>query len=469
MSNIKKNFAYQSLYQLLLLLLPFVTAPYISRVLGSSGVGIYTYATSVTSYFVLIINLGIETYGNREVAKIKNNKSNLSKFVSNLILLHVLLGIVVTSVFALYTVFCIHENQDIFIISSLTLLATTIDINWLFFGLEEFKLTVTRSIVIKLATVGCIFLLVKSPADLIKYTLLMNAANLISQIVLWTNLRKKVELTRPSLKKAIQNLRPMLVLFIPAVALSIYRQMDKVMLGIMSSYSEVGIYEYSEKIINAPVGLISALGIVMLPKMSHLYDEDSESALKYVSFSMSFIMFIAFGCAFGIIAVADNFLPLFFGADFYGTVLVTKLLAITIPLLAWSNVIRNQFLLPRKKDFFYVGSMIAGAVMNLTINWILIPNYGAIGAAIATLFTQIIITIVQSAGAVKELELLRYFKKILYFAVTSFIMYGCVKYMGNYMHNTFLSILIRCCVGMIVYCGLNFKLSISLAKSVVKK
>lgn len=471
MNKIKLNFIYQSAYQMLLLILPLVTAPYMSRVLGAEGVGIYTYSATIVGYFALFSKLGIDTYANREVAKARDNKYKLSELFSDIFTLHAIISLIVVFVYIAFVGNFINDNRIIFWLQLFTLMSHCFDISWLFFGIEEFKLTVIRNVSIKVISVILIFVFVKKAADLWIYTIIMSLSALISQLILWRYVRKYIHYEKPNFTRILVHIKPMLILFIPSIAMSIYRQIDKVMLGVMSSYGQVGFYEYAEKIINAPIGLISALGTVMLPRMSNMYENNQKKeAINAIENSMTFIMFLALACGMGLYSISSDFIPMFFGEEFLSAVNVLKILSISIPIIAWSNVIRTQYLLPSGKDNFFVISMVMGAVINVVANYGLIPKYGASGAAVGTIFTQIVILLVQTMVAKKDLPILTYIKNTLWFIISALIMAIVVKTISLKIDiNVYVLIIIEICAGILVYMALNYKNIKKLLKTGVKR
>ena len=467
MSSSKRNFIYQSIYQLLLIILPFVTAPYVSRVLGANGVGTYSFSTSVVHYFSIVVLLGINTYGNREISRVRDNEEKLSSVFSELCFLKFAIGIAILIIYYIYVGCFVKENRLIFSIQSLCIISSMFDINWFFFGLEKFKITVIRNILIKIVTVILIFVFVKSKSDVWIYTIIMCLETFVSQVVLWGYAKKYFKWFVPQ-KTLLIHLKHMSILFIPSVAMSIYKQMDKIMLGVMTTYTEVGLYEYSEKIINAPLGLISALGIVMLPRMTSVFHKGNfEQAKKYINKSFSFILFLSLACAAGVIGISKDFVPLFFGAEFMGCISVTCVLSLSFPIVAFANVIRTQYLLPRNMDKVFVSSIVIGAITNLIINILLIPQYGADGAAIATLLTELIVCLVQVYTASKDINILLVFKKNLWFLISSIIMLFIVIFVSNSFSNNYVALILEIITGIVIYLLLNVKYCVKLLK--VKK
>lgn len=422
--SIKKNFLYNVLYQILTMLLPLMTAPYIARVIGAEGVGIYSYSYSIANYFVLFAMLGLVNYGNRTIAQVRGNKYLLSQTFSNIYGLQLITSFIMMIGYVVYINTFVTENRIIFYIQLFLILATILDINWFFFGLEQFKLTVTRNTIIKLLTVGCIFIFVKDSSDLWIYTIILAGGTFLSQLIMWLFIKKYIYFKMPTMKGIIAHIRPNLVLFVPVLAVSIYKIMDKIMLGSMTNMVEVAYYENSEKIIHIPMGIITALGTVMLPRMSNLIATGNDKqAMRVIEISLKFIMFLAIGMAGGLIIVSPNFIPLFLGDEFVNAISVASLLAITVIFISWANVIRTQYLIPHQKDKVYIVSTLLGALVNVISNIVFIPIYGALGAAIGTLFAEVIVAMYQTFKVRKALEIRKYFINSLVYIGPAIIMY----------------------------------------------
>ena len=184
--GIKKNFMYNAAYQILLIILPLITTPYISRVIGVQGIGIYSYTYSIANYFVMFAMLGINNYGNRSVAKARENREELNYTFSSILLFHFIVSIIAILGYAVFILSTVNkENSFIFILQFFFVISSFFDINWFFFGMEQFKLTVVRNTFIKVLSVFLIFLFVKSKDDLWLYTLILVFSNLVSQLALW--------------------------------------------------------------------------------------------------------------------------------------------------------------------------------------------------------------------------------------------------------------------------------------------
>ncbi|MBX7326763.1 lipid II flippase MurJ, partial [Clostridium chauvoei] len=335
----------------------------------------------------------------------------------------------------------------IYIISAL------FDINWFFFGIEEFKLTVIRNTIIKLLSVLSIFIFVKDKNDLYIYSLILALGVLIGQLILWKFIGRYIKLIKIDINNILEQIKPILILFIPIVAISIYKIMDKIMIGSMNTITQVGFYENSEKIINIPIGIIVALGTVMLPKISNLEAKGKKNqSKKYISISMDFVMFMAFGSMFGLIGVSPVLIPIFLGKEFIQCIDIVSILSVTILFIAWANVIRMQFLIPKKKDKIYIVSTILGAIVNLVINLLLIRKYGAIGATIGTVLAEATVAIYQTIKVKEELDINTYIKRNMFFVIPGIFMCLIIRYIGLVLNKTILTGIIQIIVGGSIYC-----------------
>ena len=472
MNNPKKNYIYNIIYQVLILIIPLIISPYLSRIIGAEGIGIYSYTYSIVNYFMLLTLLGVNNYGNRAIAKVRDNKDKLTKTFWSIYSLQLVMGCIMLIIYIVYVLLFDNKFKTVALIQSLFIVSAMLDINWLFFGLEEFKKTITRNSFVKIANVILILLLIKNKDDVYKYALIMSSMTCLSQLILWRFVRKKISFVKLKFKDVKEHIKPNLILFIPVIAISLYKIMDKIMLGMITNVSEVGYYENAEKIIGIPLSLILALGTVMLPRMSNLIAKgDNESAKKYISKSIDFVMFLSLPMCAGLIGVSYHFAPLFFGIEFQKTDIVMMLLATTLPILSFANVLRTQYLIPKEKDKIYIKSVFGGAITNLIMNFIFIPKYGSIGACIGTISAEFAVMFYQALSIRKELPIKEYVAKIIPYFIKALIMLAII-YPFNYIHiNSVLRLLIQIGLGCMIYGLINIKylLSIIDLKKILKK
>lgn len=455
--NLKKNVIYQITYQLLLIIIPFLTSPYISRVLGAEGIGTYSYTYSIANYFVLFAKLGIDNYGNREIAKNRENKVKLNQTFSSIFYMHLIVSL---SILVIYFVFIFHFDlryRKFLFIQSLYIIATIVDINWMFFGLEEFKITVTRNAIVKISTVIAVFLFVKNSHDTLKYILIFAVGYFLSQSVVWIFAKKYIQFQKFEWNHVKKHFFPMCTLFIPAIAVSLYKVMDKIMLGSMSNVIQSGYYENAEKILNTCIGVIIAFGNVMLPRMSNLNSRgDEKQLMRYIRISMQMIMFLTIGMMFGLIGISKVFTPVFWGDGYNTCIWLINGLAITLPFMAFANIIRTQYLLPKNYDRIYIISVFVGAIVNIVLNLILIKNLKAMGAVIGTVCAEAAVCIVQAYAVRKELPLIYYIRNSIYYIFSGAATMLIVQFLGKILCINISTLFLQISIGVFAYIAISF-------------
>ncbi|MFC5630877.1 MULTISPECIES: oligosaccharide flippase family protein [Streptococcus] len=451
MKSSKKNFIYQAIYQVLVLLIPLVTTPYLTRTLGVKALGEYSYSYSIIYYFMMLIKLGLDNYGNRQIAKVRDDKYNLSKSFFSIYIFQFGMGIIV-SIFYFSVIFFLIKNITLNIIMFIYILSSMFDINWFFYGLEEFKALVLRNIVIRIFITILIFALINGSDDLLKYAVIMALGTFVNQIYLWAFIKKKINIIKINKSDIVSHIKPNIILFIPVVAISIYKIMDKIMLGLLTNTEQVGFFDSSEKVIQIPMALVTALGMVMLPKMSNLYaKKESKSSERLIGLSLELVLFLTTSLGFGLMAVSKTFVPWYYGEGFEIVIILFQILLPSGIFLGIANVIRTQYLIPKGMDNFYIFSLILGAVANLTINSILIPKLGVIGVAIGTFCAELVVCAIQLFFVRKYLPLKSYFNVSLKYFVSGFLMYILVLNLNFTSISTVLNLGLQIFIGALIY------------------
>lgn len=422
--NVKVNFVYSLVYNIFSILVPLITTPFVSRRLGAVGIGDYAFAYSIAYYYTLFIKLGLNNYGNRMIAYHRDNPDELSGTFWSIYTFQFILAVVFTAAYIVYSLF-ISDNRQISLLLVLFVISGGIDITWFYWGMEEFKTTVTRDFIIKIISTGCIFAFIRDESDTWKYTLIMSACFLTSQVLLWPSLKKHVHFVRPTRSEVVQHIKPNLLLFLPAIAVSFYKIMDKVMLGMISTKQEVGFYESSEKILKVPMSIIDALGSVMQPRMSNLVSNhaDEDYMSKVLKKSVLLMMFFTTSIGFGIMTVSPEFVPLFYGDGFEKCGTLFRILLPSCMFLAFTNVFKSQYLLPRKMDKEYTMALFTGAAVNLTVNFLLIPTLASKGAAIGTLLAEVSVCVIIAIIVNRELRFFEYLTLSIPFVISGLGMY----------------------------------------------
>ncbi len=478
MSTVKKNYIYNILYQFLVVVFPIIIIPYVSRIIGPKGIGIYSYTHSIVYYFVIISMLGISNYGNRTIARCRSDSNKVTNEFLSIYLIQFCMSLIMSFIYILYIIFFCEKYTNIFIFQIIYLLSCLFDISWFYFGLEKFKFTTSVNIIVKFLNLIAIFLFVKNKNDLWIYTLIMTSSILLSNLVLWFPLKRYLSLKTIN-KKYILRLSkthffPCLKLFIPVIAVSFYKYMDKIMLGQFSNITDVALYENAEKVISIPICLITSLGTVMLPRMSNLFSKHESKLLENtICKSIEFAMFLAFPISMGLIIIARDFSILFFGGAFAYSGVIIQYLAISNIFISWANVIRTQYIIPSEKDNIYIYAVILGAIINFILNLILINIIGVLGVVIATIFSEFIVMFVQNIMVRKNLPIFLYIKKSFKFFISGIIMYVLVIILTNiirkYINDSFFIIVFQIFIGIVIYTMLNVKYILLNLKTILRR
>ncbi len=393
--SIKKNFVLKILYELLTIATPLITAPYVSRILGADGVGIYSYTQSCMTYFTMFAALGKNNYGMREIARCRNNTEEYSQKFWEIELLTVCTSAICIIAWLILTIFS-GSYKSYFIAFIPILFASMFDISWFYTGHERVGYTVFWNAVCKIAGLICIFSFIKTRNDLVLYIFLNSAILMLGNLSMWVFLPKMLVKIDARALNIRQHFKETLVYFIPTIATSIYTVLDKMLIGVITNDSyQNGYYEQATKIMNiAKTVCFVALNSVMGARISFLFAEHRIDEIKTrINNSLNLISFLSFGTMFGIIAIADEFVPLFFGNGYEPVVKLLILMSPLIPIIGISNCIGTHYYAPVGKTKNASYYMIAGSVCNLILNIALIPKLGATGAVIGSIGAELIITI----------------------------------------------------------------------------
>lgn len=447
-----KNYLYNLGYQVLIILLPLVTTPYVSRVLGAKGIGTYGYTNSITQYFILFGCIGLNLYGQREIAYYQNDIQKRSKVFFELLLLRIIT--VSISIILYYFSFCQNPTYGyIFSIQIIDVVASMFDISWLYQGMEDFKKIVLRNTLVKICGLIIIFMFVKSPADLPIYVLSYSATLLLGNLSMWMYLPKFVKKVSLKYLNIQKHLKPTIVLFLPQIATSIYTMLDKTMIGALTNNTaEVGYYEQSQKIIRMAMTIATSLGTVMLPRVANLFKEGKLDEVKesmYTSFQ--FISFLTFPLCFGLIGISKGFVPWFFGEGYGKVVYNMMIISPIIIIIGYSNVIGTQFLLPTGRQKEYTLSVCTGTVVNLCCNFLLIPMLLSYGAAIATVIAELSVTLVQVIATRRTFSYRYIFKLVYKYIIAAVLMLVVLLFLSNIMPVGILYTVIQMTAGCFVY------------------
>ena len=451
-TSIKVNYIFTSAYQIINILVPLVTMPYLSRRLGADGLGEYSFSYSVAYYFTLFIKLGLNNYGNREIAYCRNDIKTLSRTFWEIYTFQLFSGVVCYGIYLLYSIF-FAPQKVLSLIMSLLILSSIIDVTWCVYGLEKFKMASIRDALIKILTTVCIFIFVKDVNDVSKYAFIFCSGLVLGNLAIVPVIRKELSFSRITINGVVKHIKPNLVLFVPVIATSIYRIMDKIMLGILSTDNELGYYHGTENIIRVPMAFVTALGTVMMPRISYMMSNNEPGRKTDIIFKKSivFVMFISSSICFGIMTVSKEFVPIFYGKGFEKCVYLFYIILPGAIFEAFADVIRTQYLIPRKKDVIYICSLFCGAMVNVLLNIFLIPKFASIGAAIGTVAAYVMVCIIQATCVFKEADIGINLINSLPFIFAGIVMFAAFHNYAPPMQSAFAILFVKIIISGLLY------------------
>ncbi|KRK33206.1 polysaccharide biosynthesis C-terminal domain-containing protein [Loigolactobacillus bifermentans] len=447
-----RNYLYNVSYQLLVLLAPLITVPYIARVIGPVGAGINAYTNSVESYFALIGSLGIALYGNREIAFHRDNLQERSRIFWEITLLQAGTVTIALLGFLLFFLKIVPHYQLFFLMQAIGLLAGVFDISWYFMGLEDFKKTVLRDAMVRILSIILIFLLVHRAADLWLYILILSGGSLLGNLSLWPYLPKLVRRVPLKELRFWRHLGPAFILFIPTISMQLYIMVNKTMLKTMVSVKAAGYMDYSDRFINTAMVVVTSLSAVLLPHIANLFANNQIKAVhKSLYRSFQFITALAVPLMFGLAAIAPQFTIWFLTPRFSPTATLLMIQTPIILLIAWNNTLGKQYLLPVNRMRDYTLSIVCGAVINIIANYFCIKHFGTNGAAIATVLTEIFVTGYQIIVVRQQLDLRQMFHDFWKFMLSGAIMALCVVAVAHLLPLRFWAFLLEIGFGALLY------------------
>ena len=452
-----KNYLYNLSYQILTIILPIITVPYVTRIFTSEDLGNYGFYNSIVSYFSLFAMLGIGIYGTKQIAA----ASDVNSAFWNIYAIQLIASILAISVYVI-AIFSIPQMRGIIpLILGIVLFTKMLDISWLFAGKEDFKKITLRNTVVKVTGVISIFTFIKSSEDLYLYVFLIVIFDFLGQFVMWIPAKKFIK--RPSFNMKImkKNLHPIVLLFLPQIAISLYVVLDRTLLGLLGSYSDVGIYEQGQKLISILLTVVSSLGTVMVPRVANLlFERKDKEAQNMVKFSFILYNLIIFPMIFGLIAINEVFVKFFLGKNFQDVKYVLYIIVFNIMFVGWTNILGYQVLVVRNKNKEFMLSTTIPAFVSVAVNIAVIPLLGYIGASITAVVVELLAFTIQWYYCRNIINKNLLFNKDLAKIIcSSLVMFGAVMLCKMTLGlDGIIGLIIYLAVGGISYLGMIFLL-----------
>lgn len=449
--SIKRNYIYNLTYQMLILLTPFITTPYISRVLGADGVGLNSYTNSIVTYFVLIAVLGTSDYGQREIAYRQDNVKERSKMFWEVFILRTLTSLMSLGLF--FTVTWDSDYRLLYFLQSINIISVMVDISWFFQGMEEFGKTVLRNIIVKVLNVVIIFTMVKTNDDLPIYIASITISALAGHISIWSMLPQYICPIPLKEIRPFRNIKHVMQLFLPQIAIQVMAVMDKTMLGMITgSEFENGYYEQADRIEKICLTIVSSLGIVMIPRISYVVSKrESELLEHYIYRSYRFVWFMAFPMTFGLLGIADQFVPWFFGMGYEKSIILIRIVSVLLCIVGVSSVTGVQYFIPAGKQNQFTLSVVLGMAVNFCMNMLLIRGYLSIGAAVATVAGELTVTISQLIMARKCFSIKKILSLSRMYLVASVLMFMVILIIKPFVGKSIWGTVVLIATGGLTY------------------
>ncbi|WP_438495329.1 flippase [Paenibacillus sp. IHBB 3054] len=417
--SLKMNFIYSFSLKILNIIFPLITFPYVARILSAEGIGRVDFSLSLIQYFILLSQVGIPTYAIRECSKHRDNKENLSRTVQEILTINLIMIVITYLIFfvVINNVNDLYVYKRLLIIMSFTIISTSIGIEWFYQAIENYRYITIINLIVKIITLIAVFVFVKSEEDYLVYGLITVLALSTSYIFNFFYARKYIDIFRKYKNFTLKrHIKPIMMLFAMSLSISIYINLDKVMLGIIHGDRSVGLYASANRIIMVVIALVTSLGTVLLPRMSYYIENSlSEQIDLLIRKSHDFILMVSIPATIGIFMLAKPIVLLFAGQDYADAIISLKIVSPTIIAMGLSNLIGIQILVSHGKEKLTVISTIIGATVNFSLNLILIPIYQQNGAAFSTFVAELSVTIIQIILAYKYLKGNIIYKNLLFY------------------------------------------------------
>jgi len=455
--SVKYNFVMNFILTASNFIFPLITFPYVTRILQAANYGKVNFAASVANYFMMVASLGIPTYGIRACAQVRDDKEELSKTFQELLLINTIVTalVVVSYIVCIFTIPRFAQDKILFLINGINIALNMLGVNWLYQGLEQYDYITIRSIAFKAIALVLMFALVHGAEDYILYAAITVFAAVGSNIFNIVRARRIVNFCPVGSLRSLdlrRHLKPIFILFAQSVTISIYTNLDTVMLGFMKNDTAVGLYNVAIKFKGLLVSLVASLGNVLLPRMSYFVKKEmKEKFIEYMLLALNFACLLAIPICIYFFAYSKEIILLFAGSGYLGAIVAMQYTTLAVFPNGISGVLGTQVLTSLSKEKYVLYSVIIGAVSDFILNIVLIPKWDAAGAAFATMIaeylvmlTQIIFTRNLLKGIVSKLGFFKY------------LGLGIVAYLPCYFINKFfvdylfLKLLVTC----IIYFGI---------------
>lgn len=456
--SLKSNFIYNFITNVLTLIVPLVTTPYLSRVLHEAGNGRYSFSASIISYFILFASLGFDMYGQRQIAACGDDTEEKSRvFWELFIWKSALTGISLAVLYSVIFTVGFGESYNLLIlILSLQLAATPFDIQYFFRGEENFKSIALRSISMRVIGLVCIFVFVKTENDTWIYTLCFAASVFVSYIIMWPSVFRKIHFVKVNKLKLLRHLKPCLLIFLPTLAVTVYSVFDKTMIGLLAKNPdyENGCYEQAYKINGASFMAVTIISSVMMSRNAHDFRAgDVESLKTHLKFAINYVWMSGLPLIAGFAVLAGNLSSWFLGEGYSEVPVLLQIMSVRFIVSGMTEVFGNQLFIAIGKEKYSTIATVCAALVNLVLNYVLISNYGALGAAIATSVCEALVAVILAGFALKQkfITFGGIFKCSWRYIIAAAVMFGATYFIQKFLPYSVWTFLLITAAGVLIY------------------
>lgn len=468
--SIIKNYIYNTLYQIMILFIPLITMPYLTRIFTPDQLGLNSYTLAIANYFMLFGMLGMQMYANRQVAYVRDDKKKLNKTFWSLYVTQIITCSISLVLYYIYIEFFINNNKIIYIIQGLNILAILLDISWLFMGVEDFKKVVLRNTTIKLVGLAAIFIFVKSSDDLAIYILLTALVNIIGMLIMWIYAPKYIGEIDIDFKIIRNTIKPLLKLFLPQIATQVYALLARTMIGVLSTNEQVAFYDYSQKIVRMILALITSIGVVLMPRVANIIGQGRNNEVSsLIEKTFKFVSYMSIPMAIGLMCISKTLVSWFLGPEYYIVGNLTAISSVIIIAVSWANIIGVQYLIATKQESKYTISILIAAVINLLMNLVLIKKYGALGATISLIVAEFVGVFIQLILVRNDLNIKNMIYSIIKYFIAAIFMGMVIVPIGNIIKNGFTANIIQAILGVSIYIFIMFIIKDKVQREIFKK
>lgn len=456
-NTLKENLIYQSLYQIIRVLTPLITIPLISRAFGPSGVGIYSFSFNMMQYFLMFANVGVQLYFNRLIADADSSKEGLSQRFWNIFVGKGLLCLLILIIYITAISVFVHEYYLIFLLQGIYIIGAASDISWFYAGIERFKLPSLSNIVTSVIVLLVVIFFVNDKSDLMLYAFTLAIITVVNQIPLFVALKGNLIKTSIEWEEVWRITKESMAYLLPNGQLNILTSIACVVIGLMSSYKEVGIFSNTINILIVAIVLINTIDLVMIPRITKQLKDKNYCLSQAIEKSLNVQIMLTIPMVLGLVVVMPGFYWWFFGEEFEDTVSLMSLLSILLFITPLNMLISRQYVLIKRHMYSYNLSIIIGIVINLLLCIILIPIFGIYGAAIARIFTELFILVWRFIDISREnikISNLNLIKCI----ISAVIMFFSLVILNQFLPQKVYTTAIIIIVGIVIYISMNFML-----------